>query len=282
MGTLRLPDDDGDEGRIGSRRCRTSPEREALLTAYWSPRIQEHMDEWNDKIRAIRSTGIDIETGRAAEEQGRGYPEMYDALLGLPKLREDLWAIDKRIREQVRRELLGQTTGKSLARSLRLRERHNPAVRESMAAPYAEAARRLAVRKTVSKYGAPSDAERRRSFGRLLGVRIVEVRVTDARGVVDPRSRRTFDEEGSEVGGDCHGEEPSRKRKAARPPTRRRGNGRLYRRTQASLRRISLNVSSPSLRLGSHSHEEAEPVTFTSDRPTSTAGASVSAAPACR
>jgi hypothetical protein len=86
--------------------------KEALWTAYWSPRIEQLMGEWQIAVRALQHAGLVIGMARSFEGKGResglNSPEW---LLKLPDLKQAIFDVDKRIRNQVRLELLGQHDG---------------------------------------------------------------------------------------------------------------------------------------------------------------------------
>lgn len=87
---------------------------EALLTAYWSPRVQQLMDPWRDALTDVNNAGVAIAKYEDAVAKGRG-DDLADLALqskrNLPGFRDAVWAADERLREQVRRELLGEHDG---------------------------------------------------------------------------------------------------------------------------------------------------------------------------
>lgn len=84
-----------------------APHREALLTAYWSPRIQALKMEFDDRLLELSNKGV----ATVVRAQSGTPSEKLDALFDLAEFRGELREIDERIREQVRRELLGQDDG---------------------------------------------------------------------------------------------------------------------------------------------------------------------------
>jgi len=87
-------------------------EKEALWTAYWSPRVEQLMDKWRTAVRALQHAGLVIGMARSFEESGReSRLNSSDWLAKLPELKQAIFDADKRIRDQVRAELRGQHDG---------------------------------------------------------------------------------------------------------------------------------------------------------------------------
>ncbi len=84
---------------------------EALLTAYWSPRVQQLMQGWREVLGEIADTGTEIHTAQEAQSRGEEYPGAADAKKRLRRLKDQLWQSDQSIREQVRLELRGEHDG---------------------------------------------------------------------------------------------------------------------------------------------------------------------------
>ena len=90
-----------------------APKREAVLTAYWSPRIQSLMAEWDATMEEVQRSGVQVAFGdKYKKAHGKEWPVSQGAHSRLLVAYEGLSPIDKRIREQVRRELLGQDDGR--------------------------------------------------------------------------------------------------------------------------------------------------------------------------
>jgi hypothetical protein len=89
-----------------------SASKEALWTAYWSPRVEQLMKDWEAAVRKLQSTGIHIGIGRSTEQSGQVTGiDVPALLLGLQEQKREVIDADKRVREQVRLELLGQHDG---------------------------------------------------------------------------------------------------------------------------------------------------------------------------
>jgi hypothetical protein len=89
-----------------------SEKSEALWTAYWSPRVEQLMSEWRTAIGALQHAGLVIGMARSFEESEReSRLNSSDWLSKLPELKQAVFHADKRIRDQVRAELLGQHDG---------------------------------------------------------------------------------------------------------------------------------------------------------------------------
>ncbi|XRQ07371.1 hypothetical protein ACN3XK_64520 [Actinomadura welshii] len=87
-------------------------EREAVLTAYWSPQIQRLHTDWRQAVAELRHTGMDIEYIQKQEELGRESGlNKAEILKSLPKQKEAVREADQAIRSQVRLELMGQSDG---------------------------------------------------------------------------------------------------------------------------------------------------------------------------
>jgi hypothetical protein len=87
---------------------------EALLTAYWSPRVQQLMGPWQAALSAVHDAGMVISMEKAAEDRGQESSlagQAAEARKNLDGFRSDVWDADVRIREQVRLELLGHHDG---------------------------------------------------------------------------------------------------------------------------------------------------------------------------
>lgn len=89
-----------------------SQKREALWTAYWSPRVEQLMSEWQVAVGGLQHAGVVIGMARSSEKQGRQTGiDTSEWLLKLPELKKAVFDADKRVRDQVRLELLGQHDG---------------------------------------------------------------------------------------------------------------------------------------------------------------------------
>jgi hypothetical protein len=89
-----------------------SAQKEALWTAYWSPRVEQLMKEWESTVRQLQSAGMEISLGLRTEKSGqRSSIDLQSLQLHLPALKEKVIQADRRIREQVRLELLGKHEG---------------------------------------------------------------------------------------------------------------------------------------------------------------------------
>jgi hypothetical protein len=85
---------------------------EALWTAYWSPRVEQLMNEWQATVLKLQSAGIQIGMGRSAEASGQTSGIDWAARLSdLPDLKQAVFAADKSVRDQVRLEFLGRHDG---------------------------------------------------------------------------------------------------------------------------------------------------------------------------
>jgi hypothetical protein len=88
--------------------------KEALWTAYWSPCVEQLMTEWRIAVGALQHAGLIIGMARSFEESGRGSRfNSGDWLSKLPELKQAIFDADKRIRDQVRSELLGKHDGRA-------------------------------------------------------------------------------------------------------------------------------------------------------------------------
>jgi hypothetical protein len=87
--------------------------KEALWTAYWSPRVEHLMKGWEQKVFALQHAGMAIGLGRSLEAQGQ-VPTIDVAakLIELPDLKQAVIEADKKVRYQVRAELIGQDDGR--------------------------------------------------------------------------------------------------------------------------------------------------------------------------
>jgi len=89
-----------------------SARKEALWTAYWSARVEQLMKDWEAAVRKLRGTGIHIAIGLSAEQKGRESSiDVPALLLELEEQKREVIDADKRVREQVRLELLGKHDG---------------------------------------------------------------------------------------------------------------------------------------------------------------------------
>jgi len=89
-----------------------SDQKEALWTAYWSPRVKQLIEQWDKAVRHLQSAGFGIAAAR--ETEGSGQPsgiDVHTLHLELPDRKQKVIEMDDRIREQVRLELLGQHDG---------------------------------------------------------------------------------------------------------------------------------------------------------------------------
>jgi hypothetical protein len=70
------------------------------------------MKDWEAAVSRLQSTGLRISMGRSAEQKGQqsGF-DVHALLLELPELKQEVAEADRRVREQVRLELLGQHDG---------------------------------------------------------------------------------------------------------------------------------------------------------------------------
>jgi hypothetical protein len=85
---------------------------EAKWTAYWSPRVEQLMEGWGGALTKLRQTGSEISLGRSTEATGQASGiDVAGRLLELPELKQAVYDADKRIREQIRLELLGRHDG---------------------------------------------------------------------------------------------------------------------------------------------------------------------------
>jgi hypothetical protein len=88
--------------------------KEALWTAYWSPRVEQLMTEWRTAVGELQHAGLVIGMARSFEESGReSRLSSSDWLSKLPELKQAIFDADKRVRDQVRSELLGQHDGRA-------------------------------------------------------------------------------------------------------------------------------------------------------------------------
>jgi hypothetical protein len=89
-----------------------SARKEALWTAYWSARVEQLMKDWEAAVRKLQGTGIHIAIGLSAEQKGRESGiDVPALLLELEEQKREVIDADKRVREQVRLELLGHHDG---------------------------------------------------------------------------------------------------------------------------------------------------------------------------
>jgi hypothetical protein len=89
-----------------------SASKEALWTAYWSPRVEQLMRDWEASVRKLRSTGMRIGIGRSTEQSGQvSGIDVPALLLELQEQKREVIDADRRVREQVRSGLLGQHDG---------------------------------------------------------------------------------------------------------------------------------------------------------------------------
>jgi hypothetical protein len=86
--------------------------KEALWTAYWSPRIEQLMEEWESAVRQVQSAGVGIDGALSTEKRGqKSGIDLSSLLLELPGRKRKVAEADKRVRQQVRLELLGKHDG---------------------------------------------------------------------------------------------------------------------------------------------------------------------------
>jgi hypothetical protein len=87
-------------------------QKEAMWTAYWSPRVEQLVKEWEAAVRELQNAGIALNiahsTGKKGQESGIDQPAL---LKELPDRKNKVFEADKRIREQIRLELLGKNDG---------------------------------------------------------------------------------------------------------------------------------------------------------------------------
>ena len=97
---------------------------EALWTVYWSPRVEQLMGEWEQSVRKLQVTGMVIGMGRAADASAQANLHIAASresridvaakLIELEGLKQAVLDADKRVREQVRAELLGRDDGHAI------------------------------------------------------------------------------------------------------------------------------------------------------------------------
>jgi hypothetical protein len=88
---------------------------EALWTVYWSPRVEQLMEEWEQIVRKLQITGSVIGVGRALEAKGQASQiDLTAKLMELDDLKGAVLDADKRLRKQVRAELLGRDDGHAI------------------------------------------------------------------------------------------------------------------------------------------------------------------------
>jgi hypothetical protein len=86
--------------------------KEALWTAYWSPRVEQLMKDWETAVRSIQSVGNRIAIGRSVESSGRvSGIDVASLLLELEERKREVIDADRHVRQQVRLELLGKHDG---------------------------------------------------------------------------------------------------------------------------------------------------------------------------
>jgi hypothetical protein len=89
-----------------------SASKEALWTAYWSPRVEQLMKNWEAAVRKLQSTGMRIGIGRSTEQSGQvSGIDVPTLLLELEDQKREVINADRHVREQIRLELLGQHDG---------------------------------------------------------------------------------------------------------------------------------------------------------------------------
>lgn len=87
-------------------------QKEALWAAYWSPRVEQLVKEWETAVRKLQNLGMRIGLGRSTEQSGQPSSINIGALLmDLPQRQREVLDADGRVREQVRLELLGKHDG---------------------------------------------------------------------------------------------------------------------------------------------------------------------------
>jgi hypothetical protein len=91
-----------------------SERKEAMWTAYWSPRVEQLMKEWESTVRQLQNAGMQIGLAMRTEksEQHPGI-DINSLRLELPDRKDKVIEADRRIREQVRLELLGKHDGRA-------------------------------------------------------------------------------------------------------------------------------------------------------------------------
>lgn len=97
----------------------SSLQREAeTLMVFWSPRIQQLMDDWRDVLLKITNLRIRIQLAKAANAEGDFSGEKWpDLLLQLRDEKQQLFNADDRVRAQMSRELRGEDTGEATVES---------------------------------------------------------------------------------------------------------------------------------------------------------------------
>jgi hypothetical protein len=86
--------------------------KEALWTAYWSPRVEQLMEDWQAAVRCLESAGFGMAAVQETKETGQPSGiDVHALLLEIPERKQRVLDADKRIREQIRLELLGQHDG---------------------------------------------------------------------------------------------------------------------------------------------------------------------------
>jgi N-dimethylarginine dimethylaminohydrolase len=89
-----------------------SHRKEALWTAYWSPRVEQLMKQWQHTVWQLQKQGMRIDVARAMENRGqRPSTDSATLILDLPGFKDEVFQADKLVREQVRLELLGKHDG---------------------------------------------------------------------------------------------------------------------------------------------------------------------------
>lgn len=88
--------------------------KEALWTAYWSPRVEQLWDQWQLEVRKLQMAGMTIGMGRATEAKGqRSGIDWLASMRELPELKQAVVNADKKVRHQVRLELRAESDGKA-------------------------------------------------------------------------------------------------------------------------------------------------------------------------
>ena len=88
--------------------------KEALWSAYWSPRVEQLWDEWQLEVQKLRFAGMSIGVARETEAKGQTSGIDYVKYLReLPELQQAVVNADKLVRRQVRLELRAESDGKA-------------------------------------------------------------------------------------------------------------------------------------------------------------------------
>lgn len=86
--------------------------KEALWSAYWSPKVERLMGEWETAVRELQQLGATIGIARSTEASGQQTGiDLTAAFLELPGRKQKVIEADRQVREQVRLELRGESDG---------------------------------------------------------------------------------------------------------------------------------------------------------------------------